>query len=105
MKTAEVENKKKSMGRKRLMVAGAVGLPFLLFALFTDHGLIKRLSLESQHTELLQELEVERQRTDSLQRKIEALTTDTVLIEKIARERYGMLKPGEEAYIIEQTDE
>ncbi len=105
MRKAEVEVKKKHMNKRRLMLASAVALPVLLFALLTDHGLIKRMSLEFEHDDLKAQLEIEQQRTDSLQRQIESLTSDTTLIEKLAREKYGMLRPGEKAYIIERESD
>jgi cell division protein FtsB len=35
---------------------------------------------------------------DSLQREIERLTNDTFYIERIAREKFGMARPGEKVF-------
>lgn len=48
-------------------------------------------------TEILQS----KYQRDSLQRNIEKLHSDTLLIEQIAREKYGMIKQGETVFIVE----
>ena len=43
-------------------------------------------------------------KTAELEAKIEALENNPELLEKIAREDYGMRKPDETVYIIKRTD-
>lgn len=79
-------------------------LPLIIFAilfnmLFSDFGLMNNLALKSQKHDLLQSINRENMRTDSLKRRIEQLKYDSLEIEKIARVYYGMLKPGEKLYI------
>lgn len=72
----------------------------LSFIMFSDHGIIKRYNLESQKKEYAKKIELEYKNKDSLNRIIKKLRSDTLEIERIAREKYGMVKPGEEVYII-----
>lgn len=44
------------------------------------------------------------ERIDALERDIGRLTNDLAYIEKIAREEYGMIKDGEEAFRISNQD-
>lgn len=63
-------------------------------------GLIQyvRLLQRRNHTE--KTLVTLQARQDSLQHVIRALQTDTTYIEKVARERYYMGKPGEKIYTV-----
>jgi len=77
-------------------------LASLNFIVFSDHGVLKRIKLESQKKELSQKIELEYKYKDSLNKVIKKLQNDTLEIERIAREKYGMVKPGEEVFIIKQ---
>lgn len=77
----------------------------LSFILFSDRGLIKRMALISHRNELQTKIKDEMKVHDSLVKSIDNLQYDTVEIERIARENYGMIKPGEKIYsIIEEED-
>ena len=61
------------------------------------------LQVEGRRTELqLLQNEVEslRARNDSLRTQLELLRNDAGYLEKVAREEYGMKKPGEQIYRI-----
>lgn len=75
-----------------------VGLPLLAVFMFGNRGLVKRLSLESRYDRAHAELYRERGVGDSLRKEIQRLKTDTVAVERLARERYGMVRPGDEVY-------
>lgn len=80
-----------------------VGIAFfsvLFFILFSDHGLIKRFSLEAEKSNLSKRIQQEYKTKDSLNSIIKKLRNDTLEIERIAREKYGMVKSGEEVYYI-----
>lgn len=80
-----------------------VGLAlFMTFVLFSRYGLINRLELESAKNELKDKIAAEIQRGDSLKAVIHGLKYDTTEIERIAREKYGMVKEGEKVYYIEK---
>jgi cell division protein FtsB len=72
------------------------------FILFSDYGIVKRISLEFQEKSFDKRISYELSRQDSLKRTVKKLTNDTLEIERIAREHYGMLKPGEKVYIIKK---
>jgi len=71
-----------------------------IMIIFSDYGIIKRISLEMKTTELQKEISLQKQTTDSMQNVIDKLNNDTVEIEKIAREKYGMSKKNEDIYYI-----
>jgi cell division protein FtsB len=83
---------------KRILVTLIVLLPILLFVTFSSKGIIRRLKLEGEKRrwqEKIREAQLEEKR---LQEEIKALENDLGMIEKIARERYGMVREGETVY-------
>lgn len=90
--------------RKKWLLAAIVGLPILAVFTFSSRGLLKRLSLEARHDRVEQELLLEEKQRDSLQTEIDRLKTDTHAIEKVARERYGMVRPGEKIYTVDEGE-
>ncbi len=86
-----------------LLVLGFVVVFF--FFMFSDHGIYTRFSLESKKTELYESISQEQKNADSLQKIIKKLRTDTLEIERIAREKYGMIKPGEEVFRVSEPKE
>lgn len=74
----------------------------LSFILLSDHGLIKRIMLENHKSELNESIINEMKNKDSLKKVIQKLQTDTIEIERIAREKYGMVKPGEEVFFVKK---
>lgn len=78
-----------------------IGVPFLLYATFSGKGVLQRMRLEEEKKlwqEKVQQAQVEQQR---LRQQAEALENDTSpggAIEKVARERYGMVREGETVY-------
>lgn len=91
----------KEKQRKRLVVAVLFGVPLSAYVLFSSRGIFARVNLELEKRQLTESIQIYRQQQDSLKRTIKKLETDTVLIEKIARERYGMVRPGEKVFIVE----
>jgi cell division protein FtsB len=82
---------------------GAAFLFFLLLILFSNYGIIKRFALEGRKNELYKELSNKKEIIDSLKNRIHKLESDSTEIERIAREEYGMIKPGEKVYIIRKN--
>lgn len=74
------------------------------FLFFDTYSVMTKLKLERQKKDLVERTEDYRQRTIELESKIEALDNNPDLIEKIAREDYGMRKPNETVYIIQKAD-
>lgn len=86
---------------KKKYILIAVVLLFTFYFIFSDYGLIKRFSLEMDLKSKNKELETCKTTKDSLNKIIYKLQTDSLEIERIAREKYGMTKDNEEVYYIE----
>ena len=69
-----------------------------LFLLLNDFGLIKLIKLKNKHTELQNTLNTLLVNQSTLRIEIEQLQTDQDYINKIAREKFMMVKPGEKVY-------
>lgn len=81
-----------------LLVLGA--FIFIWFTFIDVYSFKTRYKLNKQKKELIQKTEALTQQTKVLKEKTEALENDPALLEKIAREQYGMRKPGERVYKI-----
>lgn len=75
----------------------------LIFFVFSDFGLLKRIELNSQKSHLLNIKQIETNTRDSLLREKKRLENDYIEIERIAREYYGYIYPGETVYILSKT--
>jgi cell division protein FtsB len=84
----------------------SVFLAFIaLWFLFIDsYSLLTRFQLESRKQELIERTAEYQVMTEELKVKINALENNPHLLEKIAREEYGMRKPGEVVYRIEPEE-
>ncbi len=96
-----IDNKK----RRKLLIGGSLLLALLVFVLFSEHGVLKRISLESEKVDMIQEIKHEQRIRDSLKQRIHELRYDTTEIERVAREKYGMVKEGEKIYYIPEDEE
>tara|TARA_B100001939_G_scaffold123031_1_gene106684 strand:- start:146 stop:439 length:294 start_codon:yes stop_codon:yes gene_type:complete len=79
-----------------LMVAIVVGCISLL--LFSDRGLINLWSLKKEKLEIQNEINDLRNQIAMLEKEEEKLKFDEKYIEKIAREKFKMVKPGERVF-------
>ena len=80
------------------LFAGGVYIVYILVA-----GESGYLQVEARRTELQllrNEVDALRAQNDSLRTLLELLRSDIGYLEKVAREEYGMKKPGEEVYRI-----
>jgi cell division protein FtsB len=88
----------------RRRIKGLLFLVFLIAAAYEfvggDYG-VYRIRNQRRQIELLK-AEVQKMRADNeaLRRHVALLENDPATIEKIARERYGMAKPGETVYMV-----
>ena len=100
MSQPSIPKQKKEIKRNRVIIGSVIGVLFTGFVLFSEYGLWTRFGLEFKKSDLGDKV-AEGQRTqDSLLKMIKVLKTDTLEIERIAREEYGMVKPGEKVYIV-----
>jgi len=97
-----VANQKRLMTRKRLLVIGTLSTILLAFVLFSSHGILSRFRISSDASSLRDAKTELRHEEDSLRNEIERLKNDTLEIERLARERYGYVKPGEKVYLIKR---
>ena len=79
-----------------LMVTNVVGCISLL--LFSDRGLINLWSLKKEKLEIQNEINDLRNQIAMLEKEEEKLKFDEKYIEKIAREKFKMVKPGERVF-------
>lgn len=81
-----------------------VSLLFFFNAFFGDYGLTRRFSLEYEKKRLVSEIAKEKELQTDLKKRAIRLEKDHKLIEQIAREKYGMVKPGETLYKIQVVE-
>lgn len=75
-------------------------LLLLWIAFFDSHSLLRRYQWHREYDRLTRENERLRQQIDTLQARIDRPLSDEV-VERIAREAYGMKRPGETVYRVE----
>lgn len=80
-----------------LIVAGCVSLIF-----FSDRGLINLWSLKNEKLEIQNEINSLRSQIAMLEKEEERLKFDEKYIEKIAREKFKMVKPGERVFNVSE---
>lgn len=88
--------------RRKSLYAALVAIPLLAIFTFGNRGLLKRIELERQASDLHEALYRDRAVGDSLRAEIEKIRRDTMAIERLARERYGMVRPGETIYKVDE---
>lgn len=84
--------------RKKFFLYLVILLAILSFAVFGKKGILQRVELEMENRQLKEKLAQEQQKTIMLQKEIEEIKTSDKKVEKVAREKYGMIKDGEEIY-------
>ena len=87
--------------RKRALFA-VLALLAVVYLLFDNKGIIKRIRLEMQRKEMIQKVETAEQETIKLQAQKKALEGDRKTVEKLAREKYGMARKGETVYRVKK---
>ncbi|MDZ7265807.1 MAG: septum formation initiator family protein [candidate division KSB1 bacterium] len=86
--------------RKAFWLICAV-LLYLAYTYFGgSSGLIQLWRLKQRHSDLQQDITMLQATQDSLKQVIHRLQHDTTYIEKVARERFQMGRPGETIYTI-----
>lgn len=91
------------MKRRRRLLLLLISVLAILFGMCSDYGFITRLQLEHRQSELQDSLQSARQRHDSLAKVVYRLRYDTLEIERLAREKYGLSRPGEQVIIFHKN--
>lgn len=84
--------------RRKFFLYLLILLVILSYAVFGKKGILQRVELEMENRDLKEKLRTEQEKTIMLQKEVEELRTSDKKIEKVAREKYGMVKDGEEIY-------
>ena len=78
-------------------------LLLVMMAIFHENGILNAYQLEQEQIKLKSENENLRIRNEKLRLEIAGLKSDPYEIEKIAREKLNLIKPGDRVYHIVRT--
>ena len=105
MSDSKIINSIKILSARKQLIAGIfVFIIMLSFLLFTDYGLLTRFELELKKIDIVKEMESEESKTKELKELKETLKSNSTEIERIAREKYGYIRKGEEVYFIDTSN-
>lgn len=90
--------------RKSFLFIVLGGFILVWFAFIDTYSLWTRLELYNKKNDLIQKTEQLEAETARLKQQIQDLRNDPALLERIAREEYGMKKEGETVYKIKVKD-
>ena len=76
----------------------------IIIFFFGDHGIYRLYSVTKEKTKLLEDIDSLRAEHDNLVVEKERLDNDLDYIEKLARERHRMAKPGEKVFRVVEKD-
>ena len=85
-------------GKAAFLLISGFSLLVLLSAVFGQQGMLKVRELEKEEAVLAARVVELQEKTDRLRGKVRDMQTDPFLYEKLARERLGLVKPGEVVY-------
>lgn len=90
--------------RKSFLISMLVAFGIIWFGFLDTYSVYTRYQLHAEREELQIKIENLKQKTQEIQKKIDELKANPDLLEKIAREQYGMRKKGENIYRIIEED-
>ena len=96
-----IDNSKSIFAPKKHLYKGIVFLMFFSFAMvfiFGDHGLLKLYNIKNERKEIQKKISQLREEKEILKNEKSKIENDLHYIEKIAREKYKMVKPGEKIF-------
>ncbi len=79
-------------------------LLILTFIIFAPYGIIRTIRIAREYNNSIEMLKQLKNENDSLRNKIKELKYDTLEIERVAREKYGMKKPNEKVFMIKEKE-
>jgi cell division protein FtsB len=89
--------------RKQFLFTVLAAFLVIWFAFLDTYSLTTRIRLSQEKADLIRKMEQLRTETEALEKNIANLKNNSALLERIAREEYGMKKPNETVYRI-KTD-
>lgn len=90
--------------RKSFLILIMGGFIIVWFTFIDTYSLLTRYQLNERKEDLKQKTQQLEAETAELKDKIEDLRSDSALLERIAREEYGMRKEGDVVYKIREED-
>lgn len=90
--------------KRSILISTLIGFVAIWFLFFDTYSLLTKVQLELKKKELIERTEEYQNLTIELETKIEDLESNPDLLEKIAREDYGMRKPNETVYNIKPAE-
>ena len=88
----------KMMANKKLSFFIMLGFALFLYAFLNSNGILHRIQLEKQKKVMLEKIRIAEEEQQKLHEQSKALDGDSKAIEKVAREKYGMVRDGEKVY-------
>ena len=85
-------------GRAAFLLVTVFTLLVLMATVFGQQGVLKVRQLEREKADLEARVVALQEKTDDLRRRVRDMQTDPFLYEKLARERLGLVRPGEVVY-------
>ena len=83
---------------RRALIPFALALFLVGYVIFADHGLLQRVRLARQKSEMEQKLREAEAEYIRLKGELKALENDRATLERVAREQHGMVRSGETVY-------
>jgi len=90
-----IEKIKKNKLRSAIIFGGIV---LFLYVFFNNSGILQRIKLELQKKEIQEKIQTAEEEQKKLKDQSKALEGDPKAIEKVAREKYGMVRENEKVY-------
>lgn len=88
---------------KRRLIIGVLLCAALWIAFFDSHSILRRIQLSNERSALRAEVELLKSENKYYEERIATGLTDE-LVESIAREQYGLRKPGEIVFPVVEED-
>ena len=73
-------------------------------ALVGDKGLLETIRARKQYAEVAASLQALRSENDRLRNEMHRLTDDPSMIESVARQELGLIRPGELVFVVKDAD-
>ena len=93
---------KKLFKTRRSGIITVASIVLVLYLLFDNKGIIARVRLELQRKEMAGKVKADEEASKQLQSDLKALQGDKKTIEKVAREKHGMVREGETVYRVKK---
>lgn len=90
--------------KRSYLISTLAGFVIIWFLFIDNYSLLTKYQLDRQKEDLIERTVELKVQTAELEQKIKDLEDNPDLLEKIAREEYGMRKPDETVYKIKEKD-